>query len=184
MKNIFKRGEKGFTLIEIMIVLAVMAILAAVIIPNVSGYLGRAKERAWEADRNVLQAAVDSYRTDIAKRSGNPWPLITGPPWVLGIPTVVTDKTAIDASKGVIDIAKLYNASDPTKNYLKGLDSVKSALQAANFATGTTGLSTIDGSYVWYVDADGVVKSVLYDRNLAVSIIDLTKKDFQTNVYP
>ncbi len=177
MKNIFKRGQKGFTLIEIMIVLAVMAILAAVIVPNVSGYLGKSKERAWEADRNVLQAAVDSYRTDIGKRSGNPWPIVTGPPYVLGIPTVVSGN--ITVTKGVIDVTKLYNAADPSQNYLKGTDSLKSAYKDANKST-----QTQDGSYIWYVDTDGVVKSILYNRDLATPIIDLSKKDFQTNVYP
>ncbi len=177
MKNIFKRGEKGFTLIEIMIVLAVMAILAAVIIPNVSGYLGKSKERAWEADRNVLQAAVDSYRTDIGKRSGNVWPLVTGPPYVLGIPTV--EAGAITATKGVIDVTKLYSATDPSENYLKGTDSLKSAYKLANKST-----QTQDGSYIWYVDTDGVVKSVLYNRDLAIPVVDASKTGFQTNVYP
>ncbi len=177
MKLGFKRGEKGFTLIEIIIVLAVLGVLAAVVVPNVSGFLGRAKERAWEADRNIIQGAVDSWRTDIGKRSANAWPIVTGPPYVLGIPTVAAG--AVTVKKGIIDMTKLYDATTPDQNYLKGTDAVKSAYKTENKST-----QAQDGSYIWYIDTDGVVKSILYDRNLATPVVDGTKDNFQTDVYP
>src|SRR3989304_521964 len=118
MRLSLRKGEKGFTLIEIMIVLAVLAILAAVVVPNVAGFLARGKERAWDADRNILQAAVDSWRTDISKRSGNKWPVTDNV--TIGIPT--TSGSNITAVKGKIDIVKLSNEA-----YVKGADAVKSA---------------------------------------------------------
>ncbi|MDP2919571.1 MAG: prepilin-type N-terminal cleavage/methylation domain-containing protein [Dehalococcoidia bacterium] len=172
-----RRGQKGFTLIELVIVLAVIGVLAAIVIPNVSGFVGRGKERAWEADRNILQAAVDAYRTDIGNRSGNAWPLVTGPPWVLGKPTVVAGAVTVKA--GIIDVTKLYNATAHEQNYLKGTDTVRSAYKTENLST-----QAQDGSYIWYIDVDGVVKSILYDRNLATPKVDDTKIGFQTNVYP
>ena len=37
------RKKKGFTLIELMAVIAITAILAAVLVPTVSGYINRSK---------------------------------------------------------------------------------------------------------------------------------------------
>ncbi len=124
MKLSFNRGQKGFTLIEIIIVLAVLAILAAIVVPNVGGYLSRAKDRSWDADRNILQAGVDGYRTDIKQRVGNPWPVSDNK--TIGIPTDNnTDGDFIDVSdlkKGIIDVGKLT-----TDKYIKSADAVKSA---------------------------------------------------------
>ncbi len=178
MKLGFKRGEKGFTLIEIIIVLAVLGVLAAVVVPNVSGFLGRAKERAWEADRNIIQGAVDSWRTDIGKRSANSWPLISGPPYVLGMPTSNTTATS-NTTKGLINMSLLYDATNPGQSYLKGTDAVKSAHKDWNNTT-----QTQDGSYIWYIDTDGAVKSVLWNANLAIPAEDTSKTNFQTDIYP
>ncbi len=182
-----RRGEKGFTLIEIIIVLSVLAILAAVIVPNVSGYLGRAKERGWAADRDILQSAVDSYRTDISKRSGNRWPTqgqtsenrtVT----VLGVPALSASTTApytvnVTAgqatSKGIIDIGVLV-----TEKYLKSTDAVKSANRDVH-----TGATNLSGSYIWYIDTNGVVHSV-YNLSDPTTGVASWKTDFQTDIYP
>src|SRR3990172_2621555 len=58
-----RQARKGFTLLELLIVLAVIGILAAIGVPSVQGFLRQAKERAYGADRDVLQSAVDAWRT-------------------------------------------------------------------------------------------------------------------------
>ena len=53
------RGEKGFTLIELLIVIAILGIIAAIVVPNVAGFLvsGTLNAAQTEAE-NVKTAAV------------------------------------------------------------------------------------------------------------------------------
>ena len=65
-----KRG--GFTLVEIMIVVAIIALLAAIAVP---GFL-RARKRSQASkiinDLRLIDAAVDQYAIETAKKTGDP----------------------------------------------------------------------------------------------------------------
>ncbi len=58
------RNRKGFTLIELMIVIAIIIILAAVAIPNYLKMTQRAKKSRVASDFQTLGTALESYRTD------------------------------------------------------------------------------------------------------------------------
>ena len=63
MNRIFKRhsrGEKGLTLVELLIVFTLLAVLAAIMIPNVSGLVGYGHDQAAAAELSVVQTAMDS----------------------------------------------------------------------------------------------------------------------------
>lgn len=60
-----KRGQKGFTLIELMIVIAIIGILAAIAIPQFMQYRLRAYTRAAQADaRAAYTSAMDFFDDD------------------------------------------------------------------------------------------------------------------------
>ncbi len=56
--------SRGFTLIELMVVLAILGVLAALIVPNVLGRADDARVTAARADVNNLVQALKLYRLD------------------------------------------------------------------------------------------------------------------------
>ena len=58
------RNQAGFTLIEILVVIAVIAMLAALVAPNVFQHVGTAKDATARSQIELLGAALDAYRLD------------------------------------------------------------------------------------------------------------------------
>ena len=58
------RPRSGFTLIEILVVIAVISVLAALVAPNVFRHVGTAKDAAARSQIEMLGAALDAYRLD------------------------------------------------------------------------------------------------------------------------
>ena len=63
-------SKKGFTLIELMIVVVVIGILAAIAIPNFNALVGRAREASTKKNMHLLQTGAE----DFAAVSGGRYP--------------------------------------------------------------------------------------------------------------
>jgi prepilin-type N-terminal cleavage/methylation domain-containing protein len=70
--------QKGFTLVELLVVIVILGILAAVVVFAVGGSTKDAKDSACKADRATAETAVEAYT---AKHEGTPpasWGDLTG----------------------------------------------------------------------------------------------------------
>ncbi len=64
MKKLFKqlKNKKGFTLIELIVVIAVLGMIAAIAIPKVGSVTSNAKDKADEQTVTILNEAVQRYK--------------------------------------------------------------------------------------------------------------------------
>ncbi len=138
LKKILRSGQggnKGFSLVEILIVLALIGILMAVVVPNLGGFLGRGKDQAYGADVRIVQAAANAYYTDTSTRPGaRKYP--TG-----------------DGAGGAITTNHYINMDHLVSGGY--LNDVPQSATTSNTTTSGKGL----GTYSWYVDATGKVLS-------------------------
>ena len=58
------RERRGFTLLELLVTIAVIAVLASVVGPMVFGNVGDARTQAARAQLQIFELALDSYRLD------------------------------------------------------------------------------------------------------------------------
>ena len=64
------RDSKGFTLIELMIVIAIIGILAAIAIPQFSAYRKRGFHAAAESDLRNVMTSQEAYYADFQRYNG------------------------------------------------------------------------------------------------------------------
>ncbi|MFH1447153.1 MAG: prepilin-type N-terminal cleavage/methylation domain-containing protein [Chloroflexota bacterium] len=60
----YKRNQKGFTLIELMIAIAIIGILAAIAIPQFTVYKAKGYNAASKSDLKTAYTAAQAYFTD------------------------------------------------------------------------------------------------------------------------
>ena len=62
-----KKREMGFSLIELLIVMVIMGLLAALVGPRMFGKVGKSKQNAARSQAALFETALDTYRLDVGK---------------------------------------------------------------------------------------------------------------------
>jgi general secretion pathway protein G len=62
-----RRPEGGFTLLELLVVLAILGLLAAIIAPQVIKYLGTSRTQTAKVQINNVVAALELFRLDVGR---------------------------------------------------------------------------------------------------------------------
>lgn len=62
---IHRRRASGFTLVEMLLVLVILAVLAAIVIPKFSGRSQQAKETAAKTQISSFEVALDQFEVDV-----------------------------------------------------------------------------------------------------------------------
>lgn len=132
-----RKNDKGFTLVELIVVLVILALLAAILVPALLGYIDKAKkEKNYQAAQEV-HTAVQALATE-SYGKGNTAPTMTL--------AEIKDLAGIDDLSEVVVVFK-SSKDNPKLNFQVSSMSVKFSSDSA--ATYYTYKKNGDGKYTW-----------------------------------
>ena len=75
------RGERGFTLVEMLVIVSIIVALAGVVVPSVAGFSGRGEVGAMAEEIESVQSAMDIMMVDRKVESVNTSPASSQNSW-------------------------------------------------------------------------------------------------------
>ena len=103
MKRI-KENNKGFTLVELIVVLVILAILAAALVPSLLGYIDRARESKYFEEGHAIYTALQVVEDEQYAKGATPLTSVAA-----------ADTAVLDEVNAMVDPSKLKTATITTK---------------------------------------------------------------------
>lgn len=109
-----KKNNKGFTLVELIVVLVILAILAAILVPALLGWIDKAREKSVTTNAEAAYVATQGLVTEKYGSYGNPSKASIGGETAVNKLADIQESFTISYS-----CVSAYKSATPTKNMYK-----------------------------------------------------------------
>jgi general secretion pathway protein G len=137
-KGLKMRAKSGFTLVEILIVVVILGILAAIVIPQFTNASTEAKVSSLQSDLQMLRSQIELYKI----QHNDFLPCEQGE-------TFLAAMTGYTLADGTTCLATATGALGP---YMRKIPSNQFVTTNADVVTEATGTCPADGTYGWWYD--------------------------------
>lgn len=82
--KMYNKGQRGFTLVELLLVLVILALIAGLVLPGIIGKAESAKAKAASSQISRISMSVESFYLDTGQTPSSLDELVNEPPSVTG----------------------------------------------------------------------------------------------------